>query len=449
MSIVQDALKSFGEWSRSRKSARRKRLHHRLVEIARDSRAPSSATFIGITGSSAKTTTTALLSHILAARGSVKTQVAFNTMSTLSKTLARPVDADFLVAEVALGKPDDVKEMAELLQPDIAIVTMIGLEHYSQFRTLDSIAAEKGALVSAVRPGGFAVLNHDDPHVMAMAGRTKERVVTFGRSSEARYTVTDIRVAFPVRLSMTVEWPGGRVELKTQYAAEHFWLPVAAAVAAALELGVPPETVAERVAACEPFSNRMEVIEAAGGPAFLVDTVKAPWHSLALAYKALADANAPRKRIVLGHMSDFPGSDSKYRKAYVSGREVADQVLFVGDHAHRAKASAQDQNEARFKSFREPREVAEHIRETATVGEVILLKGSKDLHLERIALSMQSDVKCWIPACRRSITCQACGLYGLPYEQHHGREDWHKRERKRLLRRPWKLLPALLRTRSS
>lgn len=73
--------------------------------------------------------------------------------------------------------------------------------------------------------------------------------------------------------------------------------------------------------------------------------------------------------------------------------------MFVGDHSHRSKASRKDRDEGRFLAFATPFEVAEHIRRTATSGELVLIKGSSDLHLERIALSWTGDVKCWVPVC--------------------------------------------------
>lgn len=438
-SVFQQARSRIDAWSKSGRKVRSDRRRARKLNKALACRDASSATFIGITGSSAKTTTTAILSHILEAHASVTSQLGFNTMVTLSKTLGRPINDRYLVAEVALDKPGTVREMADVLKPDIAIVTLIGLEHYSVFRSLEVVAAEKGALVSSVRPGGFAVLNIDDPHVAAMATRTRERIVSFGRSSEAQYRVADIHAGFPERLRLTIEWNGGRLDLQTRFIAEHFWVPVAAAVATALELGVPAELVAEQVAICEPVGNRLDVIDISGGPRFLVDTAKSPWHSLPLAYKALADAKAQRKRLVLGHISDFPGSNAKYRKAYLAGREIADEVIFVGNHAHRAKASKQDEEEGRFFSFRTTREVADHIRKTAIAGELILLKSSSDLHLERIALAWQHEIKCWTSACHRKTTCQVCGLYSLPFELHLGRNGWRKRRLLRLLFKPWKM----------
>ena len=180
------------------------------------------------------------------------------------------------------------------------------------FRTLENVAREKRALVDALQPGGLAVLNADDPHVVGMAAGTAHRVVTFGLSEQADYRVTDVHAAYPKRLTLAIHWRGGVLELKTPFPAEHFWLPTAAAVAAALELGVPPEKVAARVATFQPLANRCEVLVTDGGPQFIVDAAKAPWHSINLALDMMAKATVERKRIVLGQISDYAGSTRKY-----------------------------------------------------------------------------------------------------------------------------------------
>ncbi|TIV13541.1 MAG: UDP-N-acetylmuramoyl-tripeptide--D-alanyl-D-alanine ligase, partial [Mesorhizobium sp.] len=82
------------------------------------------------------------------------------------------------------------------------------------------------------------------------------------------------------------------------------------------------------------MANRCRVLVVDGGPHFVVDTAKAPWHSLSLAFDMMARSTAGRKRIVLGQLSDFAGSNAKYARAYESAREIADQVIYVGEHAH-------------------------------------------------------------------------------------------------------------------
>ena len=266
-SVILDASRKVAGWARAIKQARDDHRSAAKLKAAKAQREASLATFIGVTGSSAKTTTAALLGHILKGHDSVTERVDSNTLMPLANTLRRPLKDRYVVAELGLSKVDSIRLMAELLKPDVAIVTLIDLEHYSVFRTREAVAAEKGMLVSNIRPGGFAVLNADDQYVMAMAERTVERIVTFGQATGVAYRATDIHAAFPERLSLTIEWRGGRLALQTRYVAEHFWLPVTAAVAAALELGAPPETVAEQVAGCEPFPNRLSVAGAPDAPA--------------------------------------------------------------------------------------------------------------------------------------------------------------------------------------
>ncbi|CDX14102.1 Mur ligase middle domain protein [Mesorhizobium sp. ORS 3324] len=390
--------------------------------LARRARARSAATFIGVTGSSGKSTTTSLLGSILASHGSVHVQALFNTIKALVRTLykrmKRAGKVDYVVFEAGAYGVDSIRPMAEMLKPDVAIVTMVRLEHFASFRTLEAVAQEKRALVDALQPGGFAVLNADDLHVLGMAYGLSSRVVTFGQLQQADYRASDIRATWPEGLTFLIHWRGGTLELKTRLPGEHFWLPVTAAVATALELGVAAHKVTDCVAAFEPLVNRCEVVTIENGPQFIVDSAKAPWHSIDLAIDMVAKAKAGRKRVILGQISDYAGSTRKYAQAYASAREVADEVIYTGDNAHRSRATQEDRDSGRFREIRMLKDVSDHIRKTAVAGELILLKSAPNLHLERVALAWKHDVKCWVHACGKKESCQLCGLYEVPFEEH-------------------------------
>ena len=414
---------------------------------ARRARLRSDSTFIGVTGSSAKTTTTSLLGHILEGHGNVYLQAKRNMVRHVTETAkeGKP-SVDFVVSEIGVAQPGDMQPMADLLQPDVAIVTFIGLDHRSAFRTREAIAAEKGALVGAIRPGGFAVLNADDDLVMSMADRTEARIVTFGRDRDADYRVVSATSSYPGPLTVDIVWLGGRIGIESRLLGEHFWLSVAAAVAAALELGVPVDTIRERCASFQPVQNRCTPFTTADGPVFILDTAKAPWESLPLAIRIVEKAVAPRKRIVIGQISDYAGNPkSKYREAYGAARAVSDQVIFVGENAHRAKASQEDREAGRFIASRTAREVHEHIKNTAFEGEVILLKGSRNLHLERVALAWKHEVRCWVDRCGLLRDCGDCGLYETPFEEHEPilRERAAGERRRRWNKRLARLVPLM------
>ncbi len=387
---------------------------------ARRNRFRSQSTFIGVTGSSGKSTTTALLAHILKGHGHVLPLKPYNQLASLTEAVSggkHPVD--YVVVEAGILSKGDMQPMADVLQPDVAIVTFIGMEHFTSFRTREAIAEEKSALVKAIKPGGLAVLNADDDLVASMAHLTGQRVVTFGRECNADYQVTRVSSSYPDNLEIEIVWRGGNIVLTSRLLGEHFWLSVAASVATALELGVPPRTIAQQCATFTPLANRNQIVAIQDGPVFIVDAKKAPLVSLPLAMRVVEQAAAPRKRIVLGQISDFSGNPKpKYRDAYRAAIAVADQVLFVGDNAHRSKASVDDRKSGRFVELQTARQVHDHIRQTAIKDEVILLKSSNNMHLERVALAWTHDVKCWVDTCGRKIDCHMCGLYEHPFEEH-------------------------------
>lgn len=248
-----------------RTAVRRLKTRFRLAAALRRRRR-SGATAIGVTGSSAKTTTVELLSHILESRGPTHRLLEGNTLGPLVDRLREmPLGTAFAVMELAIGHKGTMAPMAAVLEPDIGIVTMVADEHRSTFRGREGVAAEKQAMIAALRPGGLAILNADDDLVSAMAAVTEARSVTFGRSEAALYRATDIHAAWPDRLSLTLRWPGGRLDLRTQFIAGHFWLPVAAAVTAALEIGLDPANVAARVATFEPMPTRCGVLQDPAG----------------------------------------------------------------------------------------------------------------------------------------------------------------------------------------
>lgn len=378
--------------------------------------------FVAVTGSSAKTTLCALLDHILSGVGPTVAQLSGNTMPKIAPFM-RDLgnEHEFAVVEAGIGAADRMIHMARLIRPHIAVVTMIQLEHKKELPDLDSIAREKGYLVEHMAPAGIAVLNADDERTDGLAQRANGKVVTFGQTAGADYRAVEISAGYPDRLSLVVCGSELKLKLQTQLVGVHFWLPVTAAVAVAHQLGVPSEIIAERIASFEPFVGRCSVLTLPGDRHFIMDTYKAPQHSLVQAFEVARTARAPRRRIVLGQLSDTTGGGTTaYRKAYRLARDCADEIIFVGDHAHRHNASREDVDSGRIVNFKEVSEVADYLRLTSTPGEVVFLKSNCSLHLERAGLAQNEAVNCWGQICKLKTDCSRCGLYEFPYESHLG-----------------------------
>jgi UDP-N-acetylmuramoyl-tripeptide--D-alanyl-D-alanine ligase len=407
-----------------------KRVRHGLKALeARFKRSRSHATFIAVTGSSGKTTTVSLLTHILSADCKVRTQVVRNGFDNAVTTLRRLTKEDqFIVLEMGTSGPGRLEKVARLVKPDISIVTLVALEHFPAFQSLEEVAQEKATIVRTLPETGLAILNADDANVRAMSGSTSARVTLFG-SADGGCQVASVRTSAEGTLALTIRHGNRSIDLDTQLIGAHNWLAVSAAVTCALEVGVPPQTIAARVASFAPVLTRLSVHKIADGPTFILDG-KAPLHSILLPLEVLRTITAPRKRFVLGNISDYRGNPvSKYRDAYRAARNVADEVIVVGTAARKVRPLPEDLQSGRFRAFESVQAAAAYLKQTAEAGEVILVKSAGSLHLERLMLDRADGVRCWANECGNKASCFDCGLYRAPFFEHSGKS---KRKRRRL-----------------
>ncbi len=375
--------------------------------------------YISVTGSSAKTTTCSLLDHILAPVAPTKTLAFYNTMPTIAPFVQSvTADHDFAVIETGIDGPNRMRHLARLIRPHVGIITMIGLEHRKTLRSVDVVAAEKGYLIEQLAKNGVALLNADDEMTAGLEKRANGRVIKFGRDKPADYRAVSVSAGLPDRLSLTIKGPDLNLDLQTQMVGKHLWLPVTAAVACASHLGVAPETIERQVASFQPPVGRCSIMELPNGRTAVLDTYKAPQHSLEVAFDIVRSLTCPHRRIVFGQLSDNTGSsDTSYRRAYRQAREAADEVIFVGEHAHRYNASAEDEASGRARKFRYVEEVANYLKDTAIPGEVILFKSNAKLHLERAALAQVETIACWERNCGYKTFCKHCEYYENPRRQ--------------------------------
>lgn len=380
----------------------------------------SNATFVSITGSSGKSTTTALLAEIMRSKGKISAGIIENTFSPVIRHIGKLVgDEDYVILETGTFRKGDIARMAAIACPDLAVVTMVANEHYSSFRGVDAVADEKADLVRCLRKDGLAVLNFDDPLVWAMRDLTPSRCVAFGHGEGADYRITSVSHRFPGPLRMEIQFAGRSIQLESSLNGPHFQISIAAAFAAAIELGIEPEHAAECISRFQPVFNRLSVLESRKGQTFLLDAAKAPMDTIALAFQVMAAANAPYKRIVLGSLADYSHSPRKvYRKVYQMALESADEVIFIGPYSKHSGAGAAEVASGRFRAFDDVHAVSEYLKSSAIPGEVVLLKSSAAMHLERIALNAETEVRCWIQACGFGIDCRKCGLFEHPFEMH-------------------------------
>jgi UDP-N-acetylmuramoyl-tripeptide--D-alanyl-D-alanine ligase len=260
---------------------------------------------------------------------------------------------------------------------------------------------------------GTAILNADDSYVRAMAARTKARVVTFGQSPEADIRATSITSAWPDRLALTVSHGDESLHIQTSLIGEHHTVSVLAAIACGAVCGIDLRTCAEAIEKQQPIFGRLSVHEKPGGPVFILDSVKAPLWTMAAGLTFVEQARAPRKTIVIGTISDYPGARGQtYRRLARQALKIAHRVVFVGPNAGHVTKLQQGEAKDRLFSFESSRRASRLLTRDSQAGELIYVKGSRTVdHLERIMLSQLDRVVCWRRKCGVKKNCPECKQY--------------------------------------
>ena len=213
---------------------------------------------VAITGSAGKTTTKDLLGEMLAACGpTVRTRHNENGLWGVPASLLaiRPSDR-FAVLEVGIKRgPGEMRWMAGLFRPQVAVLTGIGTFHSEVLGSSQAIAREKRALLERLGSGGTAVVNADDPLARAAAERLPCRVVLAGWAADADVRLLAARTAWPHGLDLELVIRGRPMRSRVGVHGRHLAPLVAMAIAAADAAGVPPLEALDAAGAFTPRSG--------------------------------------------------------------------------------------------------------------------------------------------------------------------------------------------------
>jgi len=327
-----------------------------LAAVAAAVRERSKARFVGITGSTGKTSTKDILYAIAAPhRRTVANEGNYNTEVGVPLTIGRvEPDTELVVTELAMRGPGQIAWLASFVKPDVGVITNIGPAHLEFLGSLENIAAAKAELIEALPAGGVVVvpadepllephLQRDDLFVNRVAG---DEPVPFATSFSSRHQLQNTRLAVAVARCLEIPLPEG--ELRVEFS-----------------------------------KHREEERELPGGGLLLNDCYNANPVSMRAALEHLAGrANGRRRVAVLGDMREL-GPDGPAYHAEVGAllRELGiEHVIAVGELARAYGgdwvASAD--------------EAAARLREVLQPGDVVLVKGSLAVGLAVVAENLGS-----------------------------------------------------------
>ena len=261
------------------------------------------AQIAGITGSSGKTSTKDLAAQLVERLGpTIAPAGSFNNEFGLPLTVLRADPATrYLVLELSARGQGHIAFLCGIAPPRYGVVLNVGHAHAGEFGGLDQVARAKGELVEALPPaaqgrdgGGVAILNADDPRVLAMASRTAARIVTFSTAPRgaAQFRAADVRLDDLGRPSFTLLTPEGSAPVALRLHGAHNVPNALAAAALAHELGLGLADIADGLSAAVARSRwRMEVRRRPDGVTVINDAYNAnPESARAAHLEGLASA---------------------------------------------------------------------------------------------------------------------------------------------------------------
>jgi UDP-N-acetylmuramyl pentapeptide synthase len=369
---------------------------------------------VAVVGSYGKTTTTyavrvALgLGHGRSQPGNVRGYVA-RALLQLRPGLKRAV------LEVAIDGPDQMKRLAQMLRPDITVVTSIGSEHHRSLKTLERTRDEKAWMVRVLTESGLAVLNGDDEHVGWMAKETSGRVVRVGFGEGNDLRIDELTSTWPDGTQFRVHYEGTTRCFRTGRAGRHFAFTAAAALVVARKEGIPWSLLHRRMSRLRPLTARLEPVRLSNGVILLRDERKSSLETIHAALDLLAEVPAPRKILVLGDVSEPPGSQGPiYREIGRRSAEITDFLIVIGGSVRRYISGARRAGmpEARIHFAKKGwREAFELLQELLQPGDLVMIKGRDTQRFDRLSLMLQGlQVSCLIPFCQAPVRCPDCPM---------------------------------------
>ncbi|MER7174696.1 UDP-N-acetylmuramoyl-tripeptide--D-alanyl-D-alanine ligase [Streptomyces mesophilus] len=352
---------------------------------------------VALTGSAGKTSTKDLIAQVLQHHaptvwtpGSLNNEIGLPLTALTADTTTR-----HLVLEMGARGIGHIRYLTGLTPPKIGLVLNVGTAHIGEFGGREQIAQAKGELVEALPADGTAVLNADDPLVRAMSSRTKAKVLFFGEADDADVRAENVRLTDQGQPAFTLHTPTGCSEVTLRLYGEHHVSNALAAAAVAHDLGMSADEIATALSGAGNLSRwRMEVTERADGVTVVNDAYNANPESMRAALRALAAmANGRRTWAVLGKMAELgdealPEHDAVGRLAV---RLNVSKLVAVGDReASWLQLGAYNEGSWGEESVHvsDAQAAVDLLRSELRPGDVVLVKASRSVGLEQVALAL-------------------------------------------------------------
>lgn len=348
--------------------------------LARHHRRTLGTRIVGITGTNGKTTTKELLAAVLGEKYNVLYTLGnFNNDIGVPKTLLRlKPEHEVAVVEMGASHPGDIKTLVELVEPDLALITNVGMAHLQGFGSFEGVVKTKGELYDFMRQSkrGKVFVDANNPHLMGIAEGLD--LVKYGTPARPDLFVSGKVVSAAPFLRFAWQREGGAWnEVQTHLVGAYNVLNMLAAISVGLYLGVSADEANRALAHYVPSNNRSQLEETAHNK-LIMDAYNANPTSMSVALNNFHDMEVPHKMAILGDMLELGAVSESAHQAIADqlSQLALDEVWLVGPEFARTHCA--------FRKFNDVEEVIAELKKHRPDNHYILVKGSNGIHLDKL-----------------------------------------------------------------
>jgi UDP-N-acetylmuramoyl-tripeptide--D-alanyl-D-alanine ligase len=359
---------------------------------------------IGVTGSVGKTSSKELIWSVLSTRfNTLKSMGNYNNEISLPLTLLKlNSDHERVVLEMGTYALGEIAFLCQLAQPHVGVVTNVGPTHLERLGTIERIAQAKSELVEAlpdgvktdqgIEIGGVAILNYDDPLVLAMANKTRANIFTYGLAPQADLWASDVVSAGLEGIRFVFHCQGETIHARVPLLGRHSVHTALRAALVGLAEGLAWEDIITGLQSL-PSSAQLRLV-AAPGPhhsTLLDDTYNASPASTIAALNLLGDLSATKKIAVLGEMMELGSYEEEgHRKVGCRAADIVDILITIGPRTRFIvdEAQACGLDSSAILELEHNHAAIDYLKKVLEPGNIVLIKGSLSRRMSEIVSAL-------------------------------------------------------------
>jgi UDP-N-acetylmuramoyl-tripeptide--D-alanyl-D-alanine ligase len=349
-----------------------------LQALARHHRDRCHIPVIGITGTNGKTTTKELMAAILSYKYNLLyTQGNLNNHIGVPLTLLRLTpEHQMAVIEMGANHPGEIRELAEITDPDYGLITNVGMAHLEGFGSFEGVLKTKGELYDYIRTKkGQIFINLENPYLESIA----KDIGHIPYANKPGYPIWgEVLSCSPF---LKLRWHSGyndkHYDTQTNLIGSYNLENALAAICVGQHFGVQPSDICSALEKYVPSNNRSQLKKTEQNT-LIIDAYNANPTSMIAAIKNFQQYEAPRKAVILGSMKELGSvSEEEHKRlAFIIAEKNFDRVFLIGDEFRVANSD--------YPLFSNAEDFVDYLKELPLQGYTVLIKGSRGNHLESI-----------------------------------------------------------------